>query len=150
MTDQKPRAVGVNHIALDVGNIDEALRFYDKVFSFELRRTHRDDFGHMDTAFIDMGDQFLALSPGRSQPPDTSRHFGLVVDDRSKVMALTKAAGATVVGGRPFSFLRGETMSRSWNTGTYRSRKRRLLDALGVSPEKSDEARAQMAAKGFL
>ncbi|WP_225040499.1 VOC family protein (plasmid) [Rhizobium sp. T1470] len=105
MTDQKPKLVGLNHIALEVGDVDEALRFYGKIFSFELRGTHSDDTGSLEIAFIDMGDQFLAMSRGRSQSPDTSRHFGLVVDDRSGVMALAVAAGATVLDGRPFNFL---------------------------------------------
>jgi catechol 2,3-dioxygenase-like lactoylglutathione lyase family enzyme len=72
----KPRAVGLNHIALEVGDIEEALAFYGRLFRFELR-------GKSDTmAFIDLGDQFIALQKGRRQPADDGRHFGLVVDDR--------------------------------------------------------------------
>ena len=74
----RPRLVGINHIALEVGNIDEALAFYGRIFNFELRgRGQR-------SAFIDMGDQFIALSEGRTQGADDERHFGLVVDDRSR------------------------------------------------------------------
>lgn len=73
---KKSRLVGINHVALEVGDIDEALEFYGQLFDFELR-------GRGDTmAFIDMGDQFIALSEGREQSPDSHRHFGLVVDDR--------------------------------------------------------------------
>jgi lactoylglutathione lyase len=72
---KKPRAVGINHLALEVGSIDEALAFYGELFEVKLRsRGQR-------MAFIDLGDQFIALSAGRSQPKDTARHFGLVVDD---------------------------------------------------------------------
>ena len=75
----KPHIVGVNHIALEVGNIDEALDFYGRIFTFRLRgRGNR-------AAFIDMGDQFIALMEGRKQAPDDQRHFGLVVYDRSRV-----------------------------------------------------------------
>jgi catechol 2,3-dioxygenase-like lactoylglutathione lyase family enzyme len=77
------RLVGINHIALEVGDIDEALDWYGSVFEFELRGRHGNRM-----AFIDMGDQFIALASGRSQPPDGSRHFGLVVDDKE---ALRKA-----------------------------------------------------------
>jgi lactoylglutathione lyase len=72
----RPRLVGLNHIALEVGDIDEALAFYGRAFEFELRGRG----GRM--AFIDMGDQFIALAAGRTQPPDAHRHFGLVVDDK--------------------------------------------------------------------
>ena len=85
--------------------MDEALRFYGSIFAFELRGSHKDDQGRTAMAFIDMGDQFLALSSGRTQAPDTGRHFGLVVDDRSEVMALAQAAGAKTTEGRPFNFL---------------------------------------------
>jgi predicted enzyme related to lactoylglutathione lyase len=84
--DARPRVVGFNHIALEVGDIDEALAFYGRLFRFELR-------GKSATmAFIDLGDQFIALQKGRSQPPDDGRHFGLVVDDKASALkALTDA-----------------------------------------------------------
>ena len=92
------RAVGVNHVAIEVGDLDEALSFYGSIFEIELRGRA----GGM--AFIDMGDQFLALSEGRSQPPDESRHFGLVVDDRDRVRAALADAGAEVLPGRGLDF----------------------------------------------
>jgi hypothetical protein len=67
-----------------MGNIEDALSFYGVIFDFELRGSHQGETGRTTMAFIDMGDQFLALSEGRRQAPDDSRHFGLVVDDRSK------------------------------------------------------------------
>src|SRR5438105_12982303 len=76
---KKARAIGINHVALEVGDIEEALAFYGQLFEFELR-------GKSSTsAFIDLGDQFLALQKGRTQPADDCRHFGLVVDDRAAV-----------------------------------------------------------------
>ena len=75
----KARAIGFNHIALEVGNIDEALKFYSKFIDFELRGQSE------DMAFIDLGDQFLALQTGRRQPRDDGRHFGLVVSDQDAV-----------------------------------------------------------------
>jgi catechol 2,3-dioxygenase-like lactoylglutathione lyase family enzyme len=94
---QKPRLVGINHVSLEVGSIEEALHFYHQIFSFELRGTHKRDSGECVMAFIDLGDQFLALTKGRHQAPDTNRHFGLVVDDRAKVESLATTAGAVLL-----------------------------------------------------
>ena len=78
---EKARAVGFNHVALEVGDIDEALAFYGHLFEVKLR-------GKTQTsAFIDLGDQFLALQKGRVQAPDDGRHFGLVVNDKKAVRA---------------------------------------------------------------
>ena len=85
------RLVGINHIALEVGDVDEALAWYGGLFDLELRGRHGNRM-----AFIDMGDQFIALSSGRTQPPDESRHFGLVVDDREAVRERLLAQGIPV------------------------------------------------------
>jgi lactoylglutathione lyase len=91
----RPRVVGFNHVALEVGDIEEALAFYGRLFRFELR-------GKSDTmAFIDLGDQFMALQKGRRQPADDGRHFGLVVDDKEAARKALDAAGVALVGG-PF------------------------------------------------
>ena len=83
----RPRVVGFNHVALEVGDIEEALAFYGRLFEFELR-------GKSETmAFIDLGDQFIALQKGRQQPPDDGRHFGLVVDDKETARRALQAAG---------------------------------------------------------
>ena len=99
MTDPaKARAVGFNHVALEVGDIDEALAFYGRLFDFTLR-------GRSDTmAFIDLGDQFLALQKGRTQPADDGRHFGLVVDDKEAVRRALQHAGVTLLDGRFLDF----------------------------------------------
>jgi len=95
----KARLVGINHVALEVGDIEAALEFYGNLFSFTLR-------GRSDTmAFLDMGDQFLALSQGRNQPADDHRHFGLVVDDRSSLEEKLEKLGAQIVPSRGLDFL---------------------------------------------
>jgi catechol 2,3-dioxygenase-like lactoylglutathione lyase family enzyme len=95
----KAKAIGLNHIALEVGDIEQALEFYGRLFDLELR-------GRVPgMAFIDLGDQFIALSEGRSQSPDADRHFGLVVDDRELVQAALAAADAEVLPGRGLDFL---------------------------------------------
>jgi catechol 2,3-dioxygenase-like lactoylglutathione lyase family enzyme len=105
MSHTKPRLVGLNHIALEVGDIEEALRVYGSIFAFELRGSHKDDTGRVIMAFIDMGDQFLALSRDRHQQPDRDRDFGLVVDDRSHVRELAARAGAKLIDGDFLDFL---------------------------------------------
>ena len=90
----KARLVGINHVVLEVGDLDEALEFYGRLFDFELR-------GRLPRmAFLDMGDQFLVLAEGRTQEPDGARHFGLVVDDREQVRRLAEQAGAEPLGRR--------------------------------------------------
>ena len=94
-----PKLVGMNHIALEVGDIDEALAFWESIFG-ELELRGRG--GGM--AFIDMGDQFIALARGRTQPPDQHRHFGLVVDDKEAVRERLKELGVQVSSGRSLDF----------------------------------------------
>jgi catechol 2,3-dioxygenase-like lactoylglutathione lyase family enzyme len=85
------RLLGINHVALEVGDVDEALGWYARFFEFELRGR-----AGAAMAFIDMGDQFIALSAGRRQSPDQRRHFGLVVDDKERVRAALQRAGVSV------------------------------------------------------
>jgi lactoylglutathione lyase len=86
----RAKLVGLNHVALEVGDVEEALEFYRRIFEFELRGRG----GRM--AFIDMGDQFIALAAGRTQPADAHRHFGLVVDDKEAARRALQEAGVDV------------------------------------------------------
>ena len=96
---KKARAMGFNHIALEVGDIDEALEFYAKFIDFELR-------GKSDEmAFIDLGDQFLAIQKGRRQGPDDGRHFGLVVSDQDMVRRSLEENGIEILPGPLLDFL---------------------------------------------
>jgi lactoylglutathione lyase len=88
-----PKLVGVNHVALEVGDIDEALEFWESIFGeLTLRGRGR------QMAFIDVGDQFIALARGRTQPPDGARHFGLVVDDKEAVRERLRELGVPISG----------------------------------------------------
>ncbi|HJX47162.1 MAG TPA: VOC family protein [Gaiellaceae bacterium] len=93
------RLVGINHVAIEVGDIDEALAWYGRFFAFELR-------GRIGSsmAFVDMGDQFLALARDPSRPPDAERHFGLVVDDKDAVRAALTEAGVDLTRAPNLSF----------------------------------------------
>ena len=96
---KKARAIGLNHVALEVGDIDEALAFYGRLFEFELRGRSK------TSAFIDLGDQFLALQKGRTQAADDGRHFGLVVDDKDAVRRALAEAGVDPLPGQFLDFL---------------------------------------------
>jgi lactoylglutathione lyase len=93
------RLIGINHVALEVGDVDAALDLYGRLFTFSLRGRA----GSM--AFIDMGDQFLAVAQGRRQGPDEGRHFGLVVDDKEAVRAAVEREGLEMVPGRGLDFV---------------------------------------------
>jgi lactoylglutathione lyase len=95
---KRARAVGFNHVALEVGDIEEALAFYGRLFDFTLRGKGA------DMAFIDLGDQFLALQKGRRQAADDGRHVGLVVDDKAAVRRALKEAGIEPLPGRFLDF----------------------------------------------
>ena len=96
---KKARMVGFNHIALEVGDVEEALAFYGRLFDFKLRS--KSD----SMAFIDLGDQFLALQKGRTQSADDGRHFGLVVDSKESAREALVAAGVQVLPGPFLDFL---------------------------------------------
>ena len=96
--NDKARLVGINHVALEVGSIEEALSFYGQLFELALRGQS----GKM--AFIDLGDQFINLSESHTQGRDEERHFGLVVDDKGKVRRRLKEAGVKTLPGRGVEF----------------------------------------------
>ena len=94
----RPRLIGMNHVALEVGDVEEALAFYGRIFEFDLR-------GRVPgMVFLDMGDQFVALGEGRTQPPDRHRHVGLVVDDKEAARRALAEAGAEMLPGRGLDF----------------------------------------------
>jgi lactoylglutathione lyase len=91
MSEKKARMVGVNHVVLEVGDLDEALAFYGRIFDLRLRRRSETN------AFVDMGDQFLQFSLGKTQEADGKRHFGLVVDDREPVRRALMEMGVELI-----------------------------------------------------
>lgn len=96
---KKPRAIGFNHVALEVGDIEDALAFYSELFDFKLRSKSE------TAAFIDLGDQFINFAKGRTQAPDDRRHVGFVVDDKEAVRQRLAALDVEVLPGRFLDFL---------------------------------------------
>src|SRR6187200_3418953 len=139
----RARLVGINHVALEVGDIDEALAFYGRLFEVELRGRIR------GMAFIDMGDQFIALAEGRTQPPDAERHFGLVVDDREAVLAAAREAGVDVFGGNSFLDPWGNQVQVVAYADIQFTKTPEILRGMGVEVEKSDAALRELEEKGL-
>jgi catechol 2,3-dioxygenase-like lactoylglutathione lyase family enzyme len=140
-----PRLVGINHIALEVGDVDEALEWYGRIFDLELR-------GHLGRmAFIDIGDQFIALSQGRTQPPDTHRHFGLVVDDKQATRRALEAAGAEILPGRGLDFHDpwGNHVQVVDYADVQFSKTPAVLRGMGLELPKSERALAELREKGL-
>jgi lactoylglutathione lyase len=141
-----PRLVGINHIALEVGSVDDALEFYGRIFEFELRgRSAR-------MAFIDMGDQFIAIAEGRTQPPDRHRHLGLVVDDKEATRRALEAAGVELQPGRGLDFL--DPWGNHIQVVDYRdiqfTKAPEILRGLGLDGlAKSEQALAELREKGL-
>lgn len=146
MSDTKPRLVGMNHIALEVGSIDDALAFWGAIFDIKLRSRSE------TMAFIDMGDQFIALSTTDTPHRDEHHHFGLVVDDRARVRALAQAAGAEILPSGRLDFLDpwGNFIQIVEYGDIQFSKTEAVLRGMGLSDlEKTDSAKHELAAKGM-
>ncbi len=140
------RLIGINHVALEVDDVEEALAWYGRLFEFELRGR-----AGASMAFIDMGDQFIALAAGRSQPPDQARHFGLVVDDKEAVRAALQQAGVGVQGSGSLDFL--DPWGNHVQVVDYRdiqfTKAPPVLRAMGIEGlSKTDAAREELRRKG--
>jgi lactoylglutathione lyase len=142
----RPRLVGINHVALEVGDVDEALAFYGRLFEITLR-------GRLPgMAFVDMGDQFIALAESAGGEPDAARHFGLVVDDREAVRAALREAGVEPLPGRGLDFR--DPWGNRVQVVDYRDIQFTKAPAVlrGMSLEhleKSDRARGELREKGL-
>ena len=141
------RLVGINHVAIEVGDIDEALAWYGRFFAFELRGRIGDSM-----AFVDMGDQFLALARDPSRPPDAERHFGLVVDDKDAVRAALTEAGVDLTRAPNLSFR--DPWGNHVQVVGYRdiqfTKTSEVLRGMGLAGlEKSEQALAELREAGL-
>jgi lactoylglutathione lyase len=141
---ERARLVGMNHVALEVGDIEEALAFYGRIFEFSLR-------GRLPRmAFIDMGDQFIALAEGRSQGPDRHRHLGLVVDDKARALEAAREAGAELFGSNDFRDPWGNYIQVVEYGDVQFTKAPQILRGMGFEGlEKTDAALAELRAKGL-
>jgi catechol 2,3-dioxygenase-like lactoylglutathione lyase family enzyme len=143
---EKARAIGINHVALEVGDIDAALAFYARLFRFELRGRGR------TSAFIDLGDQFLALQSGRTQPADSGRHVGIVVDDREAVRVALAEAGVEPLPGRFLDFVDpwGNRIEIIGYNNIQFTKAPHVLRGMGLGHlAKTDKAIAELTEKGM-
>ena len=145
----KPRLVGINHVAIEVGDIAAALEFYGKIFDFTLR-------GHSDrNAFIDIGDQFINLAlqttPRTADGEPERRHIGFVVDDRSSVRARAEAAGARILPGRFLDFLDpwGNCIEVVEYSNVQFTKATHILRGMRLDLTKNENARRELAEKGL-
>jgi lactoylglutathione lyase len=141
------KLVGINHVALEVGDIDEALAWYGRFFDLRLRGR-----AGASMAFVDMGDQFIALARGRSQPPDTDRHFGLVVDDKEALRAALEEAGVQVSHPPSLDFRDpwGNHVQAVDYSEVQFTKTPEIAAAMGIDGlEKSERAKAELRDKGL-
>ena len=141
------KLVGINHVALEVGDIDEALAWYGRFFDLELRGR-----AGAAMAFVDMGDQFIALARGRSQPPDTDRHLGLAVDDKGALRAALEKAGVPV--SHPPSLDFRDPWGNHVQAVDYRevqfTKAPEIAAAMGIDGlEKTERAKAELRERGL-
>ena len=146
MSDARARVVGINHVALEVGDLDEALAFYGRLFEVRLRGRSA------SMAFIDIGDQFIALAARRTQAKDADRHFGLVVDDRAPLRRALEELGAEILPGRGLDFL--DPWGNHIQVVEYRdiqfTKAPEVLAAMGLARlNKTEAALAELAGKGI-
>jgi catechol 2,3-dioxygenase-like lactoylglutathione lyase family enzyme len=145
--DRKPRLVGINHVAIEVGDIDEALAWYGRIFSFTLRGKGERN------AFIDMGDQFINMTrvPEYRHDGVERRHIGFVVDDRTTVKARAEAAGAKMVEGPFLDFLDpwGNRLEIIEYSNIQFTKAPHILKGMGLDLDKNANARKELADKGM-
>jgi catechol 2,3-dioxygenase-like lactoylglutathione lyase family enzyme len=141
-----PRLVGINHVALEVGDLEEALRFWGSLFDIDVEHEPP------DMAFIEMGDQFLALSQRQPGDRESSRHFGLVVDDKEAVRARLTELGVQISPGRRLNFRDpwGNLIQVVEYGQIQFSKAESVLRGMGLDLSKSPAAEAELAAKGLL
>ena len=141
---KKARAVGINHVVLEVGDLDEALEFYGAIFEFELRGRG------VTNTFIDLGDQFIQLTLGENTTPDARRHFGFVVDDREPVAAALEVLGVELITRMNFHDPWGNRIEVVPYDDIQFTKANHVLRGMGLDGlQKTENAQGQLAEKGM-
>jgi catechol 2,3-dioxygenase-like lactoylglutathione lyase family enzyme len=146
MPPSRAKLLGFNHVAVEVGDLERALEFFGRVFDFELRGRGP------GMAFVDAGDQFIAISEGRSQAPDEHRHVGVVVDDRQAVRRALRELEVELLPGRGLDFL--DPWGNRWQVVQYSdvqfTKAPEVLWGMGMGHlRKSPDATEQLRRKGM-
>ncbi len=143
---ERTRLVGINHVALEVGDLDQALEFYGRIFDITVEERTP------GMAFVTMGDQFLALAEGRAHPADDQRHFGLVVEDREAALEAAREAGVELLGkGNDFLDPWGNFVQVVEYSKVQFTKAPEILEGMGLGGlEKTERAREELGAKGLL
>ena len=144
--EPRARLVGFNHVAVEVDDVDEALEFYGRIFDFELRGRGP------KMAFIDAGDQFIAIAAERTQPPDGHRHVGIVVDDRKAVRRALRGMDVQILPGKGLDFI--DPWGNRWQVVEYRdvqfTKAPDVLAGMGLDDlKKSPKALEELRGKGL-
>jgi predicted enzyme related to lactoylglutathione lyase len=143
---KRTRLVGINHVAIEVGDVDEALEFYGRIFDITIEERIP------KMAFVSMGDQFLAIAGGRKQPPDDGRHFGLVVEDKEAALEAARQAGVELFGkGNDFRDPWGNFIQVVEYSQVQFTKPPEILEGMELGAlEKTERAREELRAKGLL
>jgi len=142
----KAKAVGINHVALEVGDIDQALTFYGRFLDFEIQSSSE------TAAFIYFGDQFINFSKGRTQAPDENRHFGIAVDNKELARQILEGMGVTFLDGRFMDFLDpwGNRVEITTYTNIQFSKADHVLKGMGLGHlEKTESVIVELREKGL-
>ncbi len=142
----KATAIGINHIALEVGNIAEALAFYGSFLNFTITSQTE------DAAFIYFGDQFINFAKGRTQASDEKRHFGIAVDDKELVRNTLTQMDVTLLGGQFLDFLDpwGNRIEITTYTNIMFSKTTAILRGMDMDHlQKTDQALGQLNKHGL-
>ena len=142
----RAKAVGINHVALEVGDIDQALAFYGSFLDFIIQSRSN------AAAFIYFGDQFINFSKGRTQSPDENRHFGIAVDDKELARRLLTELGVEFLNGRFMDFLDpwGNRVEITTYTNIQFSKAEHVLKGMGLEHlQKSESAITELHKKGL-
>ena len=143
---RKARAVGINHVAIEVGDITAALTFYGRFLDFQVEEQGA------EMAIVYFGDQFINFIRNTDRQPDQMRHFGIAVDDKALVRRVLDEMGVKLLGGRFMDFLDpwGNRVEITTYSNIQYTKADHVLSGMGLRHlKKSDEALAELRAKGM-
>ena len=142
----KAHAVGINHVAIEVGDVAAAIEFYGRLFNFKVEEQND------EMAIVYFGDQFINFIRNADRKPDVMRHFGIAVDDKALVRSALETTGVKLLDSRFLDFLDpwGNRVEITTYTNIQFTKADHVLQGMGLGHlKKSDEAIAELRAKGL-